>query len=67
MRLKPMVGNVGFPTEPEVLLPGDDGWTDPQVEWEKLLKEEARARRAARRRRASKAKTSTTGVTKPKP
>jgi hypothetical protein len=60
MRLKPMVGNVGFPTEPEVLLPGDDGWTDPQVEWEKQLEKEARARRA---RRALKAKTPVISIT----
>jgi predicted Zn-dependent protease len=41
MRLAPLVGNVEWATEPEVLLPGDDGWTDPQVEFEKQLEEEA--------------------------
>ena len=65
MRLRPLFCNVEFATEPEVLLPGDDGYVDPRIEWEKHLEREARARRArraARRRRASEAKTPTTSI-----
>jgi hypothetical protein len=40
MRLTPLVGNVEWATEPEVLLPGDEGWTDPRLEFEKQLEEE---------------------------